>query len=71
MDMNQPKRDGGYAGPRGRSLDLAAEILCVSKRTLIRQIRDGEIASVKISARRRIVTDAELARILSGGDAAT
>jgi excisionase family DNA binding protein len=55
-----------YQGNRGRSLSTAAEALGLSLSTLERQIRDGTVRSVKISTRRRVITDAEIARILAG-----
>jgi excisionase family DNA binding protein len=60
----------GYQGNRGNSIQQAAAALGCSVRTLWRRISSGEIKSVKISERRRVVTDAEIARILSGDTAA-
>ena len=48
------------------SIPQAAEALNVSVRTVWQGIADGRIRSVKVSPRRRIITDAEIARILSG-----
>jgi excisionase family DNA binding protein len=62
----QARPRAGYQGTRGHSLAQAAEALGCSQRTLQRLIRAGEIRSVKISPRRRVVTDAEIARVLSG-----
>jgi excisionase family DNA binding protein len=62
----QARTRAGYQGNRGYSLAEAAEALGCSQRTLWRQIQTGEIKSVKISPRRRVVTAAEIARVLSG-----
>jgi predicted site-specific integrase-resolvase len=72
MQTAQPKPPAraGYQGNRGNSIQQAAAALGCSVRTLWRRIGAGEIKSVKISERRRVVTDSEIARILSGdGDA--
>jgi len=55
-----------YEGNRGRSLAVAAEALGISVRTLQRQIQAGAIRAVKISPRRLVVTDDEIAGVLSG-----
>jgi excisionase family DNA binding protein len=54
-------------GNRGWSVPEAAEILGVSVRTAWALIAEGRLRSVKVSQRRRVVTDAEIARVLSGG----
>jgi excisionase family DNA binding protein len=54
-------------GNRGRSVPEAAEVLGISVRTAWALIADGRLRSVKVSQRRRVVTDAEISRILSGG----
>jgi hypothetical protein len=69
METTERQR-AGYQGNRGNSLAKAADAFGCSVRTLQRQIAAGEIKSVKISPRRRVVTDAEIARVLSGGKAA-
>jgi len=70
MDMETTSQSrGSYQGNRGNSLAKAADTIGCSVRTLQRQIAAGEIKSVKISPRRRVVTDAEIARVLSGGKA--
>jgi excisionase family DNA binding protein len=51
---------------RGYSIPQAAEAWNVSVRTVWQGIAEGRIRSVKVSPRRRIITDAEIARILSG-----
>jgi excisionase family DNA binding protein len=56
----------GYVGNRGRPLSQAAEALGISQRTLERLIQAGQIKSIKLSPRRRIVTDMEIERVLSG-----
>jgi excisionase family DNA binding protein len=55
---------------RARSIPEAAAALGVSVRTVWSEIAKGRIKSVKVSQRRRVVTDAEIARVLSGGEAA-
>jgi hypothetical protein len=52
---------------RARSIPEAAEALNLSVRSVWAGIAAGRIRSVKVSQRRRVVTDAEIARILSGG----
>lgn len=69
METTERQR-ADYQGNRGNSLAKAADAFGCSVRTLQRQIAAGEIKSVKISPRRRVVTDAEIARVLSGGKAA-
>jgi excisionase family DNA binding protein len=49
-----------------RSIAQAARDLNLSQRTVWRMIGSGSIRSVKVSARRRVITDAEIARILNG-----
>jgi excisionase family DNA binding protein len=49
-----------------RSIAQAARDLNLSERTVWRMIGSGNIKSVKVSARRRVITDAEIARILNG-----
>lgn len=70
METAEARPRASYQGNRGRSLAQAAEALGCSQRTLERLIQAGEIKSVKISPRRRVVTDAEIARVLSGGKTA-
>lgn len=70
METTEERQRAGYQGNRGNSLAKAADAFGCSVRTLQRQIAAGEIKSVKISPRRRVVTDAEIARVLSGGKAA-
>jgi hypothetical protein len=67
--METTSQSRGYQGNRGNSLAKAADAFGCSVRALQRQIAAGEIRSVKISPRRRVVTDAEIARVLSGGKA--
>ena len=69
METTERQR-ADYQGNRGNSLAKAADAFGCSVRTLQRQIAAREIKSVKISPRRRVVTDAEIARVLSGGKAA-
>ena len=64
--VEKARARAAYSGNRGRSLAEAAEVIGCSQSTLERRIREGEIRAVKISPRRVVVTDAELARILSG-----
>ncbi len=63
---NEVRRRPAYSGNRGRSKREAAEVLGVSERTLERQIAAGRVKAVDVSPRRRIITDDEIARILSG-----
>jgi excisionase family DNA binding protein len=68
--LQMPKRQSPppFSGTnRARSIPEAAEVLNLSVRTVWQGIADGRIRSVKVSQRRRIITDAEIARILSGG----
>ena len=51
---------------RGYSVAEAAEALNLSERTVWRMIHANTIKSVKVSERRRVVTDSEITRILSG-----
>lgn len=52
---------------RGHSIANAAVTIGISEKTLRRMIVAGDVASVKVSARRRVITETEIARILSGG----
>jgi excisionase family DNA binding protein len=52
---------------RGRSVPEAAEALGISVRTAWQLIAEGRLRSVRVSQRRRVVTDAEISRVLSGG----
>ena len=56
---------------RARSIPEAAEALNLSVRSVWAGIAAGRIRSVKVSQRRRVVTDAEINRILSGSEEAT
>jgi excisionase family DNA binding protein len=51
---------------RGRSIADAARTLNLSQRTVWRMIGRGTIRSVRVSERRRVITDQEINRILSG-----
>ena len=51
---------------RGNSISETAQALRLSERTIWRQIRAGEIKAVRVSARRVVVTDSEINRVLSG-----
>jgi excisionase family DNA binding protein len=55
------------SGNRGRSVPEAAELLGISVRTAWQLIAEGRLRSVRVSQRRRVVTDTEIARVLSGG----
>lgn len=48
------------------SIADAAKALTLSERTIWRMIESGQIRSVKVSERRRIITAAEIDRILAG-----
>jgi excisionase family DNA binding protein len=52
---------------RALSIADAAKALTLSERTIWRMIENGKIKSVKVSERRRVITAAEVARILAGG----
>ena len=52
--------------PRANSMKRAAEVLAISDSTLGRMIKAGTIKTVKVSTRRRVITDAEIERVLSG-----
>jgi excisionase family DNA binding protein len=52
--------------PRANSIKRTAEVLSVSERTVWRMIGAGHIKAVKLSARRRVITDDEITRVLSG-----
>ncbi len=52
--------------PRAYSLAHVAKILAVSHHTVVRLCERGEIRSIKVSPRRRIVPSDELDRILAG-----
>jgi excisionase family DNA binding protein len=68
MAKSQPPAQPVSGGVnRARSVPEAAEALGVCVRTVWQLIAEGRIKSVKISPRRRVVTDAEINRILSGG----
>ena len=58
-----------YQGNRAVSIKKAAEILDVCPRTIWRRIEAGEIAAIKVSTRRRVITTDEINRILSGNAA--
>jgi excisionase family DNA binding protein len=64
-----PKQQSAAQPPtnRGRSIPEAAEALGVGVRTVWQLVAEGRIRSVKVSPRRRVITDAEINRILSGG----
>ena len=51
---------------RARSISEAARTLNLSERTVWRMIGRGAIKSVRVSERRRVITDNEINRILSG-----
>jgi excisionase family DNA binding protein len=63
------KQDCVQHNQRARSIAQAARALNLSQRTVWRLIGSGTIKSVKVSARRRVITDSEINRIL-GGEAA-
>jgi hypothetical protein len=56
---------------RVNSLGRAAEILGISRTTLWRMIRRGDIVAVQVAMKKKVITDAELDRILAGGIAPT
>ena len=66
MPKQQPAQPPSAAN-RARSIPQAAEALNLSVRSVWAGIAEGRIRSVKVSARRRVVTDAEINRILSEG----
>lgn len=52
---------------RGYSPKATAERLDLSLRTVMELIAQGKIRATKVSARRRAITDIEIARILQHG----
>jgi hypothetical protein len=72
MAKSQPPAQPVSGGAnRARSIPQAAEALNLSVRSVWAGIAAGRIRSVKVSQRRRVVTDAEINRILAGGEEAT
>jgi hypothetical protein len=67
MAKSQPTAQPDSGANRARSIPEAAEALNLSVRSVWAGIAAGRIRSVKVSQRRRVVTDAEIARILSEG----
>lgn len=51
--------------PHGISLKETARLLLISRSTLQRMVRRGDIKTVKVSPRRRIVPSTEIQRILT------
>jgi excisionase family DNA binding protein len=67
---NKPEAENVQRTPVcARSIAEAARTLNLSERTVWRMIGRGAIKSVRVSERRRIITDDEINRIL-GGEAA-
>ena len=63
---NSPRSPSSGAN-RARSIPEAAEALNLSVRSVWAGIAEGRIRSVKVSQRRRVVTDAEIDEILTEG----
>jgi predicted site-specific integrase-resolvase len=65
--MATPSQSGAPTAPRSNraySLAKTAETLCISRTTLWRRINDGTIRAVQVSVGKKVVTQAEIDRIL-------